>query len=53
MAKKRITKEDIDGIEKSAVREERKEQGAFDGRFRSKVIPSKKKYKRRKKNDEE
>lgn len=53
MAKKRITKEDLHKIEKSVVRKEMKDQGAFDGRFRSKVIKDKKKYDRKRKNDEE
>ena len=38
-------------IEKGVVRDEMKEQGAFDGRFRAKVVPSKRKYKRKPKND--
>lgn len=44
MAKKktRITKKDLLKIEKGAVREEQKEQGALDGRFREKVVPNKK-----------
>ena len=51
MAKKdkHITKEDLTQIEKSAVRKEQKEQGAFDGRFATKSIPSKKAYSRKKK----
>lgn len=52
MAKKKKTdKEVLHGIEKSAVRDEMKEQGAFDGRFRSKVVPAKKRYRRKPKND--
>lgn len=49
MAKKRNPQEDLLKIEKSAVRSEMKEQGAFDGRFREKVVANKTKYKRRKK----
>ena len=52
MAKKQKTDKDIlRNIEKGIVREEQKEQGALDGRFRPKVIPSKKAYKRKPKND--
>lgn len=47
MAKKRITKEDILKIEQAAVREERKEQGALDGRYREKVEENKKTYSRK------
>lgn len=32
-------------IEKQAVRKERKEQGALDGRYRTRVIKNKKKHK--------
>lgn len=53
MAKKKVSKDDIRKIEKSAVRSEMKEQGAFDGRYRSKVVPSKIRYKRKPKNDRE
>ena len=51
MAKnKKITKEDLRKIEKTAVRDEMKDQGALDGRFRPKVVPDKTKvYKRKKK----
>jgi hypothetical protein len=45
--KKRITKKDLLQIEQAAVREERKRQGALDGRFREKVEMSKKTYKRK------
>ncbi len=52
--KKQITQADLHKIEKQAVREEMKEQGALDGRYRPKVVPDKKKYTRKKKrNDEE
>lgn len=47
MAKKRIAKKELLKIERSAVREERKEQGALDGRFREKVEKSKKNYTRK------
>ena len=43
-AKKRITKKELDAIERAAKRKEQKEAGALDGRFRPKVVPSKKKY---------
>lgn len=45
--KKRITKKELLKIEQAAVREERKEQGAFDGRFREKVVPDKRRKTRR------
>ncbi len=51
--KKQITQADLNQIEKQAVREEMKEQGALDGRYRSKVIPDKKKYTRKKKRKDE
>ena len=47
MAKKRITKKELLQIEQAAVREERKEQGALDGRFREKVEKNKKSYTRK------
>lgn len=47
MPKKRIPKKDLLQIEQAAVREERKEQGALDGRFREKVEKSKKAYTRK------
>lgn len=46
-AKKRITKKELDAIEREAKRAEQKEAGALDGRFRPKVLPSKKKYTRK------
>ncbi|MBX2979673.1 MAG: hypothetical protein KF905_10285 [Flavobacteriales bacterium] len=46
-AKKRITKKELDAIEREAKRAEQKEAGALDGRFRPKVVPSKKKYSRK------
>jgi len=52
--KKRITRKELLKMEQAAVREERKEQGALDGRFREKVVPDKKhKAKRRRKVDPE
>lgn len=47
MAKKRITKKELLRIEQTSVREERKEQGALDGRFREKVEKNKKTYTRK------
>lgn len=46
-AKKRITKKELDAIERAAKRKEQKEAGAMDGRFRPKVIPSKRTYRRK------
>lgn len=51
--KKQITQADLNQIEKQVVREEMKEQGALDGRYRPKVIPDKKKYTRKKKRKDE
>lgn len=42
-AKKRITKKELEAIELTAKRKEQKDAGALDGRFRPKVVPSKKK----------
>lgn len=47
MPKKRITKKELLKIEQAAVREERKQQGALDGRFREKKEESEKRYKRK------
>ncbi len=47
MANKRITKKELLKIELAAVRNEKKAQGAFDGRFREKVVKSKKRYTRK------
>ncbi|MBP8822612.1 MAG: hypothetical protein KBH07_03075 [Flavobacteriales bacterium] len=47
MATKRITKKELLQIEQAAVRKERKEQGALDGRFREQVEKSKKTYTRK------
>ncbi|MCC6838705.1 MAG: hypothetical protein IT230_00955 [Flavobacteriales bacterium] len=48
-AKKRISKKELLKLERSAVREERKQQGALDGRFREKVEKSKKAWTRKNK----
>jgi hypothetical protein len=53
MAKRKKKGGELHSIEKSAVRDEMKEQGAFDGRFRPKVVPSKKRYKRKPKGGSE
>ncbi len=43
MAKKKtITKKELDAIERAAKRQEQKDAGALDGRFREKVVPDKK-----------
>jgi hypothetical protein len=47
-ARKRAPKKDIAAIERAAKREAQKEQGAFDGRFRPRVVKSKKRYSRKK-----
>lgn len=54
-AKKRITKKELDAIERAAKRKEQKDAGALDGRYREKVVPDKKKYtrKRRKRPEDE
>lgn len=46
--KKRITKKDLDAIERAAKREAQKAAGALDGRFREKVVPNKKREAERK-----
>lgn len=52
-AKKRITRKDLDAIERAAKRKAQKEAGALDGRFREKVVPSKKRYTRKPKRKED
>ena len=52
-AKKCITKKELDAIERAAKRDEQKAAGVMDGRFRPKVVPSKKKYSRKAKPKEE
>ncbi len=42
-------KKDLLAIERAAKRAEQKAQGAFDGRFRVKVVKDKKKYSRMRK----
>lgn len=42
MAKKKNPKKDLEAIERTAKRQEQKEAGALDGRFREKVVPDKK-----------
>lgn len=51
--KKKITREDLDKIERAAKRKSMKDQGALDGRYKGKVIPNKKKYNRKRKDEEE
>lgn len=46
-AKKRITRKDLDAIERAAKRQAQKEAGALDGRFREKVVPARRKYTRK------
>ncbi|MBK6341202.1 MAG: hypothetical protein IPF41_01080 [Flavobacteriales bacterium] len=46
-AKKRITKKELDAIERSAKREAQKAAGALDGRYRPRVVKSKKGYARK------
>jgi hypothetical protein len=46
--KKRITKADLDKVERAAKREAQKAAGALDGRFRPRVMKSKKRYSRKK-----
>lgn len=40
-------------IERAAKREEQKQQGALDGRYRQQVVPDKKRYSRKRKPDPE
>jgi hypothetical protein len=47
--RKRITKGDLDRIERAAKREAQKAAGAFDGRFRPRVAASRKAYNRKRK----
>lgn len=54
MAKKKAaSKKDIAAIDRAAKRKAQKEQGAFDGRFRPRVVASKKRYSRKKPVDPE
>ncbi|MBK7084524.1 MAG: hypothetical protein IPH53_07585 [Flavobacteriales bacterium] len=45
--KKPGPKKDLLSIDRAAKRKAQKEQGAFDGRFRPRVVKSKKRYSRR------
>jgi hypothetical protein len=45
--KKRNPKKDLAAIERAAKRDAQKEQGALDGRFRTKKVESKKRYVRK------
>jgi hypothetical protein len=45
--KKLISKKDLDQVERSIVRRQQHEQGIFDGRYRTKVVPSGKIYRRK------
>jgi len=45
--KERAPKKDLDAIERAAKREAQKAAGVFDGRFRPRVVKSKKRYTRK------
>lgn len=45
--KKRVTRKELDAIERAAKREAQKAAGALDGRFRPRVVKSKKGYSRK------
>ncbi len=45
--KKRITKKELDAIERAAKREAQKAAGALDGRYRPRVVKSRKTYTRK------
>lgn len=47
MAAKRITRRELDAIERAEKRRAQKEAGAFDGRFRPRVVPDKRRYTRK------
>lgn len=47
MARKRITRKELDAIERAAKRRAQKEAGALDGRFRPRVVPDKRRYSRK------
>lgn len=51
--KKRITRKELDAIERAAKREAQKAAGALDGRFRPRVVKSKKGYTRKRTPPEE
>lgn len=42
-----IDKKDVDKLQKSKLREEQKQEGMFDGRFKTKSVKSAKEYKRK------
>ncbi len=44
----RAPRKDLLAIDRAAKRKAQKEQGAFDGRFRPRVVKSKKRYTRKK-----
>jgi hypothetical protein len=46
--KKRAPKKDLVAIDLAAKRKAQKEQGAFDGRFRPRVVKDKKRHSRKK-----
>ena len=46
-AKKRITRKELDAIERAAKREAQKAAGALDARFRTRVVKSRKAYRRK------
>lgn len=48
-AKKRITKRELDAIERAAKREAQKAAGALDSRYRTRVVKSKKRFARKSK----
>jgi hypothetical protein len=50
--KKRSPKADLAAIERATKRAAQKAQGALDGRFRVKKVESKKRYSRKRKDDE-
>ena len=45
--KKLISKKDLDQVERSIIRKQQREQGIFDGRYRTKLVPSGKIYRRK------
>ena len=45
--KKLISKKDLDQVERSIIRRQQREQGIFDGRYRTKVVPSGMIYRRK------
>ena len=47
--RKRLTRRELDRIERAAKREAQKAAGALDGRFRPRVVKSRKLYSRKRK----